>query len=87
MDLDCADMSLILLIEFAAGSGLPVTFWDNKEVRYISKATRQTPKDSRSRSRHGPVSVLAGDAGRTPGFAARGYIFELNRKLMMPAVA
>jgi hypothetical protein len=42
-DLDCADMSLILLIDFAAGRGLPVTFWDNNRVRYISKATRQTP--------------------------------------------
>jgi hypothetical protein len=46
-DLDCADMSIILLIEFAALHTLPLTFWDNNQVRYISKAKRQTPKDSR----------------------------------------
>jgi hypothetical protein len=47
MDLDCAELSLVLLIEFAAENGLPVTFWDSGDVRFISKATRQTPKDPR----------------------------------------
>jgi hypothetical protein len=40
---DCADISITLLINFAALRGLPVTFWDNDHVRYVSKATRQTP--------------------------------------------
>src|SRR5215469_4981807 len=44
---DCADISLTLLVDFASQRGLPLTFWDNADVRYISKATRQTPKDSR----------------------------------------
>ena len=34
-------------MEFAAEEGLPVTFWDNDEVRYPSKGTRQTPTSSR----------------------------------------
>ena len=42
-DYDCADVTLLLLIEFAAREGLPVTFWDNDEVRYPSKGGRQTP--------------------------------------------
>jgi len=42
-DLDCADISISLLIEFAAKAGLPVTFWDNDQVRYPSKGSRQTP--------------------------------------------
>jgi hypothetical protein len=41
--LDCADMSITLLIKFAALKGLPVTFWDNNQARYISKAMFQTP--------------------------------------------
>lgn len=45
--LDCADISIILLINFAASNGLPTTFWDNNQVRYISKGTRQAPEDSR----------------------------------------
>jgi hypothetical protein len=44
---DCADISLTLLVDFASQHGLPLTFWDNSDVRYISKGTRQTPKDSR----------------------------------------
>ena len=42
-DLDCADMSLTLLIEFAAEHGLPVTLSSDDGTRFISKATRQTP--------------------------------------------
>lgn len=41
--LDCADLSTVFLIHFAAGSGLPVTFKDMDHVRYISKGERQTP--------------------------------------------
>lgn len=44
---DCADLSMTLLIDFAANNGLPVTLWDNNSVRYISKATGQYPDDSR----------------------------------------
>lgn len=40
-DLDCADMSLTLLIEFAAQKGLPITLLNNSNIRFISKATRQ----------------------------------------------
>jgi hypothetical protein len=40
---DCADLSVLLIIEFAAESGLPLTFYDNAGVRYISKAERQSP--------------------------------------------
>jgi hypothetical protein len=47
VDLDCADITLVLLIEFAADRGLPVTFWDNDQVRYPSKGTRQTPSSQR----------------------------------------
>ena len=42
-DLDCADMSLTLLIEFAAQKGLPVSLRSDDGVRLISKATRQVP--------------------------------------------
>lgn len=42
-DLDCADMSLTLLIEFAAAKGLAVTLRNDDGTRFISKATRQTP--------------------------------------------
>jgi hypothetical protein len=41
--MDCADMSLSLLIRFAAESGLPVTLRSERAVRFISKATRQFP--------------------------------------------
>src|SRR4051794_28807293 len=37
-DRDCADLSITLLIEFAAAHGLCVTFTDGKDRRYISKA-------------------------------------------------
>ena len=40
---DCADLSIIFLIQFAASNGLSLTFWDNCQVRYISKATKQFP--------------------------------------------
>jgi hypothetical protein len=40
---DCADISILLLIDFASEQGLPLTFWDNNQVRYPSKGTRQTP--------------------------------------------
>lgn len=46
-DLDCADITMVLMIEFAAANGLPVTLWDNDRVRYISKATRQVPKSGK----------------------------------------
>ena len=35
---DCADLSMLLLIEFAAERGLAVTFEDNGGSRYVSKA-------------------------------------------------
>jgi hypothetical protein len=35
---DCADLSMLLLIEFAADQGLAVTFIDNEDQLYISKA-------------------------------------------------
>ena len=35
---DCADLSMMQLINFAASNGLPLTFVDNAGVRYISKA-------------------------------------------------
>jgi len=31
-DLDCADISIYLLIDYAAQAGLPVTFWDNNQA-------------------------------------------------------
>jgi hypothetical protein len=37
---DCADLSIRLLIDFAADSGLPLTFRDVSGWRYISKAER-----------------------------------------------
>ena len=36
---DCADLSMSLLIDFAADQGLPLTFEDNAGRRYISKAS------------------------------------------------
>ena len=44
---DCTDLSMTLIIEFAAKNGLPLTFVGNEGTRYISKGTRQTPKDRR----------------------------------------
>ena len=41
---DCADLSVTLLIEFAASNGLPLTFYDNADVMYVSKAERQHSK-------------------------------------------
>lgn len=41
---DCADLSAALLIHFAAENGLPLTLKGMDHVRYISKATRQTPE-------------------------------------------
>jgi hypothetical protein len=38
---DCADLSMMLLINFAAANGLAVTFEDNDGSRYISKAEGQ----------------------------------------------
>lgn len=38
---------MVLMIEFAAANGLPVTFWDNDMVRYVSKGTRQTPESKK----------------------------------------
>jgi len=35
---DCADLSMLLLINFAVSNGLPLTFEDNAGRRYISKA-------------------------------------------------
>ena len=37
---DCADLSIRLLIDFAASQGLPFTFRDVSGWRYISKAER-----------------------------------------------
>jgi hypothetical protein len=37
-DEDCADLSMLLLVQFAAQNGLALTFEDNAERRYISKA-------------------------------------------------
>jgi hypothetical protein len=48
---DCADLSITLLVKFAAANGLPVTFKDNDETRYISKATRQSPRTAAGRHR------------------------------------
>jgi hypothetical protein len=42
---DCADLSVFLLVEYAAAKGLPLTFLDNANVCYASKAPRQTPGD------------------------------------------
>ena len=43
-ELDCADLSLSLMLDFAAENGLCLTFADNDGVRYISKGTHQSPK-------------------------------------------
>jgi hypothetical protein len=40
---DCADLSMLLIVEFAAMQGLPLTFTDNREVRYSSRAASQFP--------------------------------------------
>jgi hypothetical protein len=40
---DCADLSLFLLIDFAAENGLPLTFYDNAGVRYISRGQTHEP--------------------------------------------
>ena len=40
---DCADLSMLLIVEFAALYGLPLTFTDNREVIYSSRAASQNP--------------------------------------------
>lgn len=40
---DCADLSMLLLIDFAADRGLPITLTDLNGVRYISKGHEQSP--------------------------------------------
>ena len=44
-DRDCADLSTLVLIDFAAEKGLPVTFTDADNVRYISKGSEQIPSN------------------------------------------
>lgn len=44
---DCADISMLLLVEFASQSGLPVTFTGGDGAIYCSKATQQHPSDPR----------------------------------------
>ncbi|HEY7336131.1 MAG TPA: hypothetical protein VH639_14675 [Bryobacteraceae bacterium] len=46
--LDCADLSMTLMIDFAAAQGLCLTFTDLNGIRYISKATRQHPAGLKS---------------------------------------
>ncbi|MEZ5425759.1 MAG: hypothetical protein R2747_05805 [Pyrinomonadaceae bacterium] len=41
---DCADLSMLLMVEFAASQGLPLTFTDNQGIRYSSKDSGQYPK-------------------------------------------
>src|ERR1044072_7550407 len=40
---DCADLSMLLIVEFAAQQGLPLTFTDNQDIYYSSKADGQYP--------------------------------------------
>lgn len=42
--MDCADLSAMLLIRFAARQGLPLSFTDMNEVRYDSRRDRQDPE-------------------------------------------
>jgi hypothetical protein len=41
--LDCADLSMSMLIDFASRKGLPVTFRDNDDVAYSSIKSEQDP--------------------------------------------
>lgn len=41
--MDCADLSMMLLIRFAAGQGLPLVFTDMDNVRYDSRQAGQDP--------------------------------------------
>jgi hypothetical protein len=41
---DCADLSMLLIIMFAAQEGLPLTFTDNQGIRYSSKLSGQDPE-------------------------------------------
>jgi hypothetical protein len=43
-DYDCSKVSSLFIIQFASSHGLPLTLWNTKQVRYISKAKRSTPK-------------------------------------------
>ena len=43
MDYDCADLMLLVLIEFAVQQGLPATFWDNDIGPLPVSVSRQTP--------------------------------------------
>ncbi|MBS1795385.1 MAG: hypothetical protein JSS81_16125 [Acidobacteria bacterium] len=40
---DCADLSMALIVDFAAREGLPLTFTDNSDIRYSSWANGQNP--------------------------------------------
>jgi hypothetical protein len=40
---DCADLSIKLLIDYAAGRYLPVSFWSTWDVLYSSRAAHQWP--------------------------------------------
>jgi hypothetical protein len=40
---DCVDLSMRLIVEFAASKGLPLISKDNFQVQYILKGYRQTP--------------------------------------------
>ncbi|GEM_PF-2243152 len=41
---DCADLSMLLIVNFAAQEGLPLTFTDNNDIRYSSKEGGQIPE-------------------------------------------
>jgi hypothetical protein len=67
---DCADLSLILLIEFAAANGLPLTFSDNAGVAapHADGARKMGFQDVRTFLRH------RGDGGRyVPPSVASNY--------------
>lgn len=44
--LDCADLSTMLLVRFAAGQGLPLVFTDMSDVHYDSRRDGQDPAGS-----------------------------------------
>jgi len=49
---DCADLSLLLLIKFAATHQLPVTFFDATGLAYLSKSSQPWPMSKFEPYRH-----------------------------------
>jgi hypothetical protein len=63
---DCADLSMLLIINFAEQEGLPLTFTDNGDIQYSSKQDGQWPAAGWN-VEYNRIDVPTGIVGVAPG--------------------